>query len=78
MIYFFLFQEFDSYLIKWFLCFDLALMFLEIRCNRDVERARGEGRVVAFRIQTQLETLEDGYKWRKYGKKRVKSNPNPR
>ncbi|KAL9269642.1 putative WRKY transcription factor 50 [Drosera capensis] len=33
---------------------------------------------VAFRMQSEIEILDDGYKWRKYGKKMVKNNPNPR
>ncbi|KAL3613458.1 WRKY Transcription Factor [Castilleja foliolosa] len=32
----------------------------------------------AFRTKTDLEVMDDGYKWRKYGKKMVKSSPNPR
>ncbi|KAG9143757.1 hypothetical protein Leryth_011422 [Lithospermum erythrorhizon] len=36
-----------------------------------------ENRVVAFRVKTKLECLEDGYRWRKYGRKKVKSNSNP-
>ncbi|KAL3322022.1 hypothetical protein AABB24_039581 [Solanum stoloniferum] len=30
--------------------------------------------VIALRTKTQLDVLDDGYKWRKYGKKKVKSN----
>ncbi|EOY16908.1 hypothetical protein QUC31_001246 [Theobroma cacao] len=33
---------------------------------------------IAFRTKSDLEIMDDGYKWRKYGKKRVKNNPNPR
>ncbi|MQL94230.1 hypothetical protein Taro_026882 [Colocasia esculenta] len=33
---------------------------------------------IAFRTKTEIDVLDDGYKWRKYGKKSVKSNPNPR
>ncbi|XP_042419176.1 probable WRKY transcription factor 45 [Zingiber officinale] len=33
---------------------------------------------IGFKIQWELENLDDGFKWRKYGKKRVKNNPNPR
>ncbi|XP_052197624.1 probable WRKY transcription factor 50 [Diospyros lotus] len=33
---------------------------------------------VAFRTQSESENMDDGFKWRKYGKKMVKSNPNPR
>ncbi|MCD7462173.1 hypothetical protein HAX54_047920 [Datura stramonium] len=35
-----------------------------------------ERRVIVFRIKTQLDILDDGYKWRKYGKKKVKTNTN--
>ena len=37
-----------------------------------------QGNIIAIRTKTQLEILDDGFKWRKYGKKTVKSNPNPR
>lgn len=33
---------------------------------------------VAFRTMTEIEILDDGFKWRKYGKKMVKNSPNPR
>ncbi|XP_058781100.1 probable WRKY transcription factor 50 [Vicia villosa] len=33
---------------------------------------------VAFRIKSEVEILDDGFKWRKYGKKMVKNSPNPR
>ncbi|CAK9140483.1 unnamed protein product [Ilex paraguariensis] len=33
---------------------------------------------VAFRTKSELEIMDDGFKWRKYGKKTVKSSPNPR
>ncbi|PHU20198.1 putative WRKY transcription factor 59 [Capsicum chinense] len=39
---------------------------------------KGEKHAIAFRTKTQLEILDDGYKWRKYGKKKVKSNTNLR
>ncbi|GAA0157648.1 DNA-binding transcription factor [Lithospermum erythrorhizon] len=32
---------------------------------------------VVFRTKSQVEILDDGFKWRKYGKKMVKNNPNP-
>ncbi|CAA3019281.1 probable WRKY transcription factor 51, partial [Olea europaea subsp. europaea] len=31
----------------------------------------------AFRTKSTLEIMDDGFKWRKYGKKMVKNNPNP-
>ncbi|KAM0843099.1 hypothetical protein ACQ4PT_057932 [Festuca glaucescens] len=41
-----------------------------------MERPRTER--MAFRTKTEIEILDDGYKWRKYGKKSVKNSPNPR
>uniref|UniRef100_A0A0D6R4C9 WRKY domain-containing protein n=1 Tax=Araucaria cunninghamii TaxID=56994 RepID=A0A0D6R4C9_ARACU len=32
----------------------------------------------AFKTRSESDILEDGYKWRKYGKKFVKNSPNPR
>ncbi|XP_044470642.1 probable WRKY transcription factor 51 [Mangifera indica] len=36
------------------------------------------GNRVAFRTKSELEVMDDGFKWRKYGKKSVKNSPNPR
>jgi len=33
---------------------------------------------VAFKTKSEVEILDDGYRWRKYGKKMVKNSPNPR
>ncbi|VVB17132.1 unnamed protein product [Arabis nemorensis] len=33
---------------------------------------------VAFKTRSEIEVLDDGFKWRKYGKKMVKNSPNPR
>ncbi|XP_061355892.1 probable WRKY transcription factor 50 [Gastrolobium bilobum] len=33
---------------------------------------------VAFKTKSEVEILDDGYKWRKYGKKMVKNSPYPR
>ncbi|XP_008810071.2 probable WRKY transcription factor 50 [Phoenix dactylifera] len=44
-----------------------------------VERLRtDEGSKIAFRTKSEVEILDDGFKWRKYGKKSVKNSPNPR
>ncbi|MED6107708.1 hypothetical protein PIB30_016538 [Stylosanthes scabra] len=40
-------------------------------------RAVREPRVVV-QIETEVDILDDGYRWRKYGQKVVKGNPNPR
>ncbi|GLU16468.1 hypothetical protein SLE2022_329010 [Rubroshorea leprosula] len=36
------------------------------------------GSRIAFRTKSDLEIMDDGFKWRKYGKKKVKNSPNPR
>ncbi|KAI3968128.1 hypothetical protein MKW92_000311 [Papaver armeniacum] len=40
-------------------------------------KADGRHRI-AFRTKSEVEILDDGFKWRKYGKKAVKDSPNPR
>ncbi|XP_024959905.1 probable WRKY transcription factor 50 isoform X2 [Cynara cardunculus var. scolymus] len=39
---------------------------------------KGTKEKVAFKTKSQVEILDDGFKWRKYGKKMVKNSPNPR
>ncbi|KAF3326908.1 putative WRKY transcription factor 50 [Carex littledalei] len=39
----------------------------EQRCSR-----------IGFRTKSEVDVLDDGFKWRKYGKKAVKNSPNPR
>ncbi|XP_020242404.1 probable WRKY transcription factor 50 [Asparagus officinalis] len=41
-------------------------------------RSSREGHRVAFRTKSEVEIMDDGFKWRKYGKKSVKNSPNPR
>ncbi|XWS24892.1 hypothetical protein CRYUN_Cryun27aG0024100 [Craigia yunnanensis] len=36
------------------------------------------GLKIAFRTKSDIEIMDDGYRWRKYGKKKVKNSPNPR
>ena len=61
-------------------CSLIKIFFLHrSSCKRVMKRAKvDQGNVIAIRTKTQLEILDDGFKWRKYGKKKVKSNPNPR
>lgn len=42
-----------------------------------VERPSGEQRVVVQTL-SEVDFVNDGYRWRKYGQKLVKGNPNPR
>ncbi|THG22530.1 WRKY transcription factor 1-like isoform X1 [Camellia sinensis] len=41
-----------------------------------VEKPNGESRVV--QTTSEIDIVNDGYRWRKYGQKLVKGNPNPR
>ncbi|KAK9272876.1 hypothetical protein L1049_003255 [Liquidambar formosana] len=50
-----------------------------IKCKNGVKKNKmDEGLRVAFRTKSELEIMDDGFKWRKYGKKSVKNSPNPR
>ncbi|XP_038901293.1 probable WRKY transcription factor 51 isoform X2 [Benincasa hispida] len=50
-----------------------------IRSKNGEKKRKGEmGCRVAFRTKSEQEIMDDGYKWRKYGKKSVKNSPNPR
>ncbi|KAK4417332.1 putative WRKY transcription factor 51 [Sesamum alatum] len=42
-----------------------------------IYKAQEEFRL-AFRTRSDLDVMDDGFKWRKYGKKKVKNSPNPR
>ncbi|PKA59014.1 putative WRKY transcription factor 50 [Apostasia shenzhenica] len=45
----------------------------------EVKRRKVDSRGrIGFRIESETEILDDGFKWRKYGKKAVKDSPNPR
>ncbi|KAF7840038.1 putative WRKY transcription factor 51 [Senna tora] len=41
-------------------------------------KKKEEKQRVGFRTRSEVDVLDDGYKWRKYVKKSVKSNPHPR
>ncbi|KAF8405920.1 hypothetical protein HHK36_007998 [Tetracentron sinense] len=50
-----------------------------MKCTNGAKRIRmGVGFRIAFRTKSELEIMDDGFKWRKYGKKTVKNSPNPR
>ncbi|XP_004144271.1 probable WRKY transcription factor 50 [Cucumis sativus] len=46
--------------------------------SRDYGREREIRERFAFKTKSEVEILDDGFKWRKYGKKMVKNSPNPR
>jgi hypothetical protein len=47
-----------------------------------LEKKRGEKKIrkpkYAFQTRSQVDILDDGYRWRKYGQKAVKNNKFPR
>ncbi|CAL9126011.1 unnamed protein product [Musa acuminata var. zebrina] len=48
-------------------------------CRNETKRMKvGDGCRIGFRTKSEVEILDDGFKWRKYGKKSVKNSPNPR
>lgn len=57
----------------------MNVMWLACLGESGAERERrGMREKVAFKTKSEIEVLNDGYKWRKYGKKMVKNSPNPR
>nr|AIU39985.1 WRKY2 [Gentiana rigescens] len=47
-------------------------------CKTGIKKTmKADGLSIALRTRTHLDNLDDGFKWRKYGKKPVKTNPNP-
>ncbi|XP_039015353.1 probable WRKY transcription factor 51 [Hibiscus syriacus] len=50
-----------------------------IKCKNGVGKNKSDlGVRVAFRMKSEMDVIDDGYKWRKYGKKSIKNSPNPR
>ncbi|XP_010935281.1 probable WRKY transcription factor 51 [Elaeis guineensis] len=48
-------------------------------CVGEMKRMKPDARCrIGFRMKSAVEILDDGFKWRKYGKKSVKNSPNPR
>lgn len=59
--------------------FVFFLFYVSRRRGSDGEKSKKDDRAkVAFKIKSELDVLDDGFKWRKYGKKMVKNSPNPR
>ncbi|XP_057432260.1 probable WRKY transcription factor 50 isoform X2 [Lotus japonicus] len=46
--------------------------------NVNIEDEKAVKEKVSFKTKSEVEILDDGFKWRKYGKKMVKNSPNPR
>lgn len=63
-----------------FVCNNMLHIFEEK--NRSKSKKKGEKREreprFAFMTKSEVDHLEDGYRWRKYGQKAVKNSPYPR
>lgn len=76
---------------KWVLLFDHREFFLNVCVLIEFVEGEGEGMLeggggrrnvregrVVIQTTSDIDILDDGYRWRKYGQKVVKGNPNPR
>lgn len=52
-------------------------MVFSVKTKKKEEKKQKEPRV-SFMTKTEVDHLEDGYRWRKYGQKAVKNSPYPR
>ncbi|KAE8727255.1 putative WRKY transcription factor 71 [Hibiscus syriacus] len=49
------------------------------KCKNGAGKMKSDlGVRVALRMKSEMDVTDDGYKWRKYGKKSIKNSPNPR
>lgn len=46
--------------------------------SRELKKKKGKKQKFAFQTRSQVDILDDGYRWRKYGQKAVKNNTFPR
>ena len=53
-------------------------MFCRTQKGGEKKLKKDERERISFRTKSLLEVMDDGFKWKKYGKKAVKNNPNPR
>ncbi|XP_059631492.1 probable WRKY transcription factor 51 [Cornus florida] len=54
---------------------------MQVKSGKGLKRSvknMDKGLRIAFRTKSEVEVMDDGFKWRKYGKKRVKDSPNLR
>ncbi|KAL2543364.1 putative WRKY transcription factor 75 [Abeliophyllum distichum] len=50
----------------------------EVRSSKEKGEKKSRKSKYAFQTRSQVDILDDGYKWRKYGQKAVKNNKFPR
>jgi len=55
----------------------VAIIGLRLKAKKTNQKRPREARI-AFMTKSEVDHLEDGYRWRKYGQKAVKNSPFPR
>jgi hypothetical protein len=51
---------------------------LRLKAKKTTNQKRQREARIAFMTKSEVDHLEDGYRWRKYGQKAVKNRPFPR
>jgi Tfp pilus tip-associated adhesin PilY1 len=51
---------------------------LRLKAKKTTNQKRQREARIAFMTKSEVDHLEDGYRWRKYGQKAVKNSPFPR
>ena len=59
------------------LCWPFVFCGFRLKPKKKCEKRQREARF-AFMTKSEVDHLEDGYRWRKYGQKAVKNSPFPR
>lgn len=62
------------YILKWVWDFD---EIIRLKAKKKNQKKQREPRF-AFMTKSEVDHLDDGYRWRKYGQKAVKNSPFPR
>lgn len=56
----------------------VGYIFYRLKVKKSEKKKREREPRFAFMTKSEVDHLEDGYRWRKYGQKAVKNSPFPR
>jgi len=65
-------------LMRWLKTYHVNICNYRTKPNKKKAEKRQRQPRVAFLTKSEVDHLEDGYRWRKYGQKAVKNSPYPR